>query len=61
MPEELYAKIKETTDSTDLPLAGVISSSNDLIQQELSGRSYLELAETAPVIQQTYEIFSKII
>lgn len=61
LPAELYAKIKETTDSTDLPLAGVISSSDDLIRQELSGGSYLELEPESPVIQQAYEIFSKII
>jgi CO dehydrogenase maturation factor len=61
LPDELYAKIQETTDSTDLPLAGVLSSSDRLIQQELSGESYLELTEDASVIQQAYEIFSKII
>jgi hypothetical protein len=32
-----------------------------LIRQELSGKSYLELAEDAAVIQQAYEIFLKII
>jgi CO dehydrogenase maturation factor len=61
LPKELYAKIKEATDNTDLPLAGVLSSSDRLIQQELSGKSYLELAEDSGVIQQAYEIFSKII
>jgi CO dehydrogenase maturation factor len=61
LPDELFAKIKEATDSTDLHLAGVLSSSDVLIQQELSGKSYLELAPDAPVIRQAYEIFSKII
>lgn len=61
MPDELFAKIKETTESTDLPLAGIISSSDVLIQQELSGKSYLELAQDAAVIGQSTEIFSKII
>jgi CO dehydrogenase maturation factor len=61
LPEELYAKIKETTESTDLPLAGILSSSNELIQQELSGKSYLSLDDDGAVIQQAYEIFSKII
>jgi CO dehydrogenase maturation factor len=61
LPDELYAKIKETTDSTDLPLAGVLSSSDELIQQELSGKSFLELDPKGFVIQQVYEIFSKII
>jgi len=61
LPEELSAKIKETTESTDLPLAGILSSSDQLIRQELSGKSYLELPEDAAVIKQAYEIFSKII
>jgi len=61
MPDALSAKIKEATESTDLPLAGVLSSSSHLIQQELSGKSYLDLAADAPVIRQAHEIFSKII
>ena len=61
LPEELYAKIKETTESTDLPLAGILSSSDELIQQELSGKSYLTLDDDGAVVQQAYEIFSKII
>ena len=61
LPEELFNKIKETTESTDLPLAGILSSSDQLIQQELSGKSYLNLPDDANVIQQAHEIFSKII
>jgi CO dehydrogenase maturation factor len=61
LPPELYTKIKETTESTDLPLAGILSSSDQLVHQELSGKSYLEMAEESPVIRQAYEIFSKII
>jgi len=61
LPDALYAKIKETVDNTDLPLAGILPSSDQLIQQELSGRSYLDLQEDAPIIKQAYEIFSKII
>jgi len=61
LPGELFAKIKEATENTDLPLAGILSSSDQLIQQELSGKSYLNLAEDAVVIQQAHEIFSKII
>jgi CO dehydrogenase maturation factor len=61
LPEELHNKIKETTESTDLPLAGILSSSDQLIQQELSGNSYLNLPDDADVIQQAHEIFSKII
>jgi len=61
LPDELEAKIKEATESTDLPLGGILSSSDALIKQELTGESYLKLAEDTPVLQQAYEIFSKII
>jgi CO dehydrogenase maturation factor len=61
LPEELDNKIKETTESTDLPLAGILPSSDQLIQQELSGNSYLNLPDDADVIQQAHKIFSKII
>jgi CO dehydrogenase maturation factor len=61
LPDELSAKIKEATESTDLPLGGILSSSDDLINQELSGESYLKLADNTPVLQQAYEIFSKIL
>jgi len=61
LPDELSAKIKEATESTDLPLGGILSSSDDLIKQELSGESYLKLADNTPVLQQAYEIFSKIL
>jgi len=61
LPEALSDKIKETTENTDLPLAGILSSSDQLIEQELSGKSYLNLTEDATIIQQAYEIFSKII
>lgn len=60
MPAELLAKIKETTENADLPLAGVLASSDQLIRQELSGSSYLSLPQDAPVIRQAYEIFSTI-
>lgn len=61
LPDELFSKIQEATVGTDLPLAGILSSSNELIQQELSGKSYLNLEEDSPVIRQASEIFSKII
>jgi CO dehydrogenase maturation factor len=61
LPDALSAKIKEATESTDLPLGGILSSSDDLINQELSGESYLKLADNTPVLQQAYEIFSKIL
>lgn len=61
MPDALYAKIKETVESTDLPLAGILPSSDQLIQQELSGESYLNLEENDAIIKQANEIFSKVI
>jgi CO dehydrogenase maturation factor len=61
LPDALHARIQETVESTDLPLAGILPSSDQLIQQELSGESYLGLKEDAPIIQQAYGIFSKII
>jgi CO dehydrogenase maturation factor len=60
MPAELLAKIKEATETANLPLAGVLASSDELIRQELSGSSYLSLPQDAPVIRQAHEIFSKI-
>ena len=61
LPDALLNKIKETTENTDLPLAGILSSSDQLIEQELSGKSYLNLTEDTVIIRQAYEIFSKII
>ena len=61
LPDALYAKIKETVESTDLPLAGILPSSDVLIQQELNGKSYLGLNEDDAIIRQAYGIFSKII
>ena len=37
-----------------------ISSSDELINQELSGSSYLELAEDSKVIQQVFAVFDAI-
>jgi len=61
LPDALFAKIKETVESTDLPLAGIMPSSDVLIQQELNGKSYLGLKEDDAIIRQAYGIFSKII
>jgi len=61
LPDALYAKIKETVGGTDLPLAGILPSSDVLIQQELNGKSYLGLNEDDAIIRQAYGFFSKII
>ena len=60
IPEALQEKIEGAVKEAGLPLGGVISSSNDLISQELTGTSYLKLADDAQVIQQSTAIFDTI-
>ena len=60
IPEALQEKIDDAVNEADLPLAGIISSSNDLINQELSGTSYLKLENNCSVIKQATAIFDKI-
>jgi len=60
VPPALMAKIEQTVAETELPLAGIVHSSDDLIEQELSGRSYLELSPGLPVIQEAYAAFDRI-
>lgn len=57
--EELLAKIKETVESTDLPLGGLLPASNELVSQEIAGKSYLELAVSVPVVEKAYAIFNE--
>lgn len=58
---ELLAKINETVDSTDLPLGGLLPASNELVNQELAGRSYLQLDAGVPVIQKAFAIFDALL
>ncbi len=60
IPPALQEKIDEAVAETGLALAGIISSSDDLIHQELSGGSYLELTDDARVIQQAFAVFDSI-
>lgn len=60
VPEALQEKINTAVQEADLPLAGIISSSNDLINQELNGTSYLKLSDDSHVVQQSAAIFDKI-
>jgi CO dehydrogenase maturation factor len=55
--EELLAKIKETVESTDLPLGGLLPASNELVAQEIAGKSYLKLEAEVPVLQKAFAIF----
>lgn len=60
IPEALQEKIDDAVKEANLPLAGIISSSNDLINQELNGTSYLKLENDSRVITQATSIFDKI-
>ena len=60
VPAALQEKIDHAVAEAGLPLAGIISASNDLVNQELLGRSYLELPADTPVVRQAYAIFDKI-
>ena len=60
VPPALQAKIDEAVVEADMDLAGIVSSSDDLIDQELCGASYLELAEDSKVIEQVFAVFDAI-
>lgn len=61
IPDALQKKIDEAVaEAADMPLAGIISSSDELIHQELSGTSYLKLTDDAKVIQQAFTLFDHI-
>ncbi len=61
LSDELAAKIKEAVAETpDLPLGGILPSSNELIHQEITGQSYLELAEDVPVVEKAFAMFDKV-
>ena len=60
VPPALQAKIDEAVAEADMDLAGIVSSSDDLIDQELSGASYLELAEDCKVIEQVFAVFDAV-
>jgi CO dehydrogenase maturation factor len=56
---ELEGKIKEAVTESALPLGGLLPASNELIAQELSGLSYLELDSSLPIIKMAYSIFAE--
>jgi CO dehydrogenase maturation factor len=60
VPQALMDKIEHTVQETDLPLAGIFHSSDALIDQELTGRSYLELSQDLPIIREAYAAFDTI-
>lgn len=59
LPPELGAKIREAAEESDLPVGGILPASQELVAQELSGRSYLELDSGLPIIGQAFAIFKK--
>jgi CO dehydrogenase maturation factor len=59
-PEALMAKIDETVKHSDLPLGGLLHASQELVEQELIGGSYLKLDADIPVIKEAYELFDSI-
>ncbi len=61
VPDALQAKIREAVEESGLPLGGILPASSELIDQELSGNSYLTLAGEVPIIEQADAIFARII
>lgn len=60
VPEALSAKINETVTLSGLPLGGLLPASPELVEQELSGGSYLTLDANIEAIQEAYKIFDTI-
>lgn len=59
-PEMLISKINETVEQSNLPLGGLLHASPELVEQELTGSSYLELSSEIAVIKEAYTIFDSI-
>ena len=59
--KELLAKIDEAVQSTDLPLGGLLPASNELVAQELAGKSYLNLDAEVPAVQKAFAIFDALL
>jgi CO dehydrogenase maturation factor len=65
MPSNISAaldgKIRSAIDSSGMILGGLLPASAELVEQEISGHSYLALNETVPFVRQIFAIFDKII
>ncbi len=59
-PAALVSRIEETVREAGLPLAGFIPASDDLVNRELSGDSYLGLDPGLPLLRQAYAVFDRI-
>jgi len=60
VPALLQDKINAAVKETGMALGGIIPTSNELIHQELSGRSCLELGDDTEIIQTVTTIFDTI-
>lgn len=60
IPAALKEKIDEAIAESGMELGGIIPSSDALINQELSGESYLDLDDSADVVTTVNEMFDKI-
>jgi CO dehydrogenase maturation factor len=56
---ELDRKIRDAVAESALPLGGLLPASNELVMQEINGRSYLELGGNLPIVTKAFEIFSR--
>ncbi|HCC53975.1 MAG TPA: carbon monoxide dehydrogenase [Desulfobulbaceae bacterium] len=59
--EEMLAKIDEAVQSTDLPLGGLLPASNELVAQEITGKSYLQLDAEVLVVHKAFAIFDALL
>ena len=60
IPSALQEKIDAAVTESGLLLAGFIPASDELVRQELSGASYIELPEDSKAVQQAFLIFDLI-
>ncbi len=61
IPAVLEEKINEAVNNAEnMELAGIISSSDELIERELNGKSYLNVPDDSAVIKQAFTIFDRI-
>ncbi len=59
--EALAAKIQEVVDEENFPLGAIFPASPELVEQELSGQSYLKLSSDLPIVQQAFAAFAKML
>jgi CO dehydrogenase maturation factor len=60
IPAALQEKIDAAVTESGLLLAGFIPASDELVRQELSGASYIDLPEDSKAVQQAFMIFDLI-